>query len=78
MLELLEDSLSYPLRFQLNFKIQENIIDARSQKVTVRFNGVHPPTTDTIFLENQVDMLLYHCYYIYYQTQRTISVFPYL
>ena len=51
MLELLEDKCSYPPRFRLQFKLEENIVDARSQNVTVRFNGVHPPTTDTIVLE---------------------------
>ena len=51
MLELLEDKCSYPPRFRLQFKLEENVIDARSQNVTVRFNGVHPPTTDTIVLE---------------------------
>ena len=51
MLELLEDFLSYPPRFQLQFSVEENVSDARCQNVTVRFNGVHPPTTVTIVLE---------------------------
>ena len=51
MLELLEDFLSYPPRFRLQFNVQDDVIDARSQNVKVRFNGVHPPTTVTIVLE---------------------------
>ena len=51
MLELLEEFLSYPPRFQLQFSVKENVFDARSQNVKVRFNGVHPPTTVTIILE---------------------------
>ena len=51
MLELLEDFLSYPPRFQLQFSVEDNVIDARSQNVTVRFNGVHPPFTDAVILE---------------------------
>ena len=51
MLELLEDFLSYPPRFQLQFSVEDNVIDARSQNVTIRFNGVHPPTTVAVILE---------------------------
>ena len=64
MLELLEDLFSYPPRFRLQFKLEEDVIDARSQNVTVRFNGVHPPTTNTIVLEKAgmyivISLLLY-------------------
>ena len=38
MLELLEDFLSYPPRFRLQFNVQDDVIDARSQNVKVRFN----------------------------------------
>ena len=51
LLELLEEFLSYPPRFRLQFSVEDNVIDARNQNVTVRFNGVHPPTIDTIVLE---------------------------
>ena len=51
MLELLEEFYSYPPHFRLQFSVEDNIFDARSQNVTVRFNGVHPPTTVIIVLE---------------------------
>ena len=48
-LKLLEELLSYPPRFRLKFK--ENVMDAGNQNITVTFNGVDPPTIDTIVLE---------------------------
>ena len=51
-LKLLEKLLSYPPRFRLKFKLQlQNIMEVKSQSVTVRFNGVNPPTTIDIVLE---------------------------
>ena len=50
-LKLLEKMLSYPPRFRLKFQLEEDIIAVRSQNVSVRINGVQPPTTDTITLE---------------------------
>ena len=49
-LELLENLHSYPPRFRLKFK-EKNIMDVGSQNVAVTFNGVNPPTIETIVLE---------------------------
>ena len=50
-LEVLEEGLSYPPRFRLEFKANKNISDMGSQYVTVIFNGVIPSVTATIILE---------------------------
>ena len=56
-LETLEEGLSYPLRFRLEFKANKNISDMGSQYVTVIFNGVIPSVTATITLAGvHVDM----------------------
>ena len=49
-LEALEEGLSYPPRFRLEFKANKNIDDMGSQHVTVTFNGAIPPVTATITL----------------------------
>ena len=50
LLELLEDRLSYPPRFRLQFhKITTD--DTRCQTVTIKFNGLHPSIASTITLD---------------------------
>ena len=51
VLELLEEELSYPPRFRLEFKANKSINSTISQSVIVKFNGVTPPATSTITLE---------------------------
>ena len=60
-LALLEDELSYPPRFRLQFKAKKGMDESQSQKVTVKFNGVNPSTTATVILEKS-GMLIAMCF----------------
>ncbi|XP_019862576.1 PREDICTED: uncharacterized protein LOC109591248 [Amphimedon queenslandica] len=53
-LKMLEDILSYPPRFKIQFK-SDTVVE-RSQIVTVRFNQVHPPVKSTILLEGSIEL----------------------
>ena len=55
-LEMLEDLLSYPPRFRIQFT--SDAVVERSEKVIVRFNQVHPPVKNTILLDGSVELLL--------------------
>ena len=50
-LGLLEDTLSYPPRFRIQFTRDDFFGHYSSQEVIVKFNHVHPPLTSTILLE---------------------------
>ncbi|XP_019852218.1 PREDICTED: uncharacterized protein LOC109582069 [Amphimedon queenslandica] len=53
-LKILEDLLSYPPRFKIEF-ISDAVVE-KSQKVIVRFNQVHPPVKSTVLLEGSIDL----------------------
>ncbi|XP_019859787.1 PREDICTED: uncharacterized protein LOC109588035 [Amphimedon queenslandica] len=55
-LEMLEDLLSYPPRFRIQF-IADAVVE-RSEKVTVRFNQVHPLVKNTILLNASLELPL--------------------
>ena len=55
-LKMLEDLLSYPPRFRIQFK--SDAVVEKSQKVIVRFSQVHPPVTNTILLEGSIELPL--------------------
>ena len=60
ILHLLEEGLSYPPRFQLQFK---SVPDAyvSTQNVKVKFNGIDPPTTFSIILQKAGIYKLINC-----------------
>ena len=64
MLELLEEVLSYPPRFRLEFKATKSANNLRSQNVTVKFNGVTPPAKAIVTLEKSGISFLF-CIYIF-------------
>ena len=53
-LKMLEDLLSYPPRFRIQF-ISDAVVE-KSQKVIVQFNQVHPPVKSTILLEGSIEL----------------------
>ncbi|XP_019853891.1 PREDICTED: uncharacterized protein LOC109583131 [Amphimedon queenslandica] len=55
-LEMLEDLLSYPPRFRIQFT--SDAVVERSEKVIVRFNQVYPPVKNTILLEGSLELPL--------------------
>lgn len=55
-LKMLEDILSYPPRFRIQF-ISDTVVE-KSEKVTVQFNQVHPLVQNTIVLEGSVELPL--------------------
>ena len=62
-LQVLQKKLSYPPRFQLEFKDSKSANNLRSQNVIVKFNGVTPPATATITLEKSGIFFLF-CIFI--------------
>ena len=55
-LEMLEDLLSYPPRFRIQFT--SDAVVEKNEKVIVRFNQVHPPVKNTILLEGSIELPL--------------------
>ena len=55
-LKLLEDKLSYPPRFRIQF-ISDAVVE-KSEKVIVQFNQVDPPVRNTILLEGSIELPL--------------------
>ena len=55
-LEMLEDLLSYPPRFRIQFT--SDAVVEKSEKVIVRFNQVDPPVKNTILLEGSIGLPL--------------------
>ena len=55
-LQMLEDLLSYPPRFRIQFT-SDSVVE-KNQKVIVRFNQVHPPVKSTILLEGSIGLSL--------------------
>ena len=64
MLELLEEVLSYPPRFRLEFKPSKSANNSRSQKVTVTFNGITPLAKATVTLDKSGISFLF-CIFIF-------------
>ena len=56
-LKMLEDLLSYPPRFRIQF-ISDVVVE-KSQKLIVQFNQVHPPVKSTILLEGIKELPLF-------------------
>lgn len=54
-LDILEETLSYPPRFRIQF-ISNAVVES-SLEVTVRFNQIDPPVTSTITLEGSLTSL---------------------
>ena len=55
-LEVLEDILSYPPRFRIQF-ISDAVVE-KSAKMMVQFNQVHPPWKNMILLEGSIELPL--------------------
>ena len=55
-LKLLENFLSYPPRFRIQF-ISEAVVE-RNEKLIVQFNEVHPPVKNIILLDDSLELPL--------------------
>ena len=60
VLELLEETLSYPPHFQLHFTVDRSADCLSKQNVTVNFDGLNPSISATIVLEKSG---IYMCIY---------------
>ena len=60
ILHLLEEDLSYPPRFRLQFESVPDVC-VSSQNVKVKFNGIDPPTTFSIILQRSGIYKLINC-----------------
>ena len=74
ILHLLEEDLSYPPRFQLQF---QSVPDAYviTQNVKVKFNGIAPPTTFSIILQKSGIYKLINCIKLH-QNQQAVVGYP--
>lgn len=72
LLEIEENDLSFPPRYQLEFKLTDKSNASKSKKVTIQVNGIVPQVKTDILLENlgkDINRVIFICDYYNRQSE---------